>query len=96
MSDISPTRRALALAFAIVGAYYRWNGEDRYEIVGDDALNVLAETADSLDFGQVEGVIASPLKYFVGAILRDQNPEDLTYVDMVDSLAISIRVLTEA
>lgn len=96
VNQITPTRRALGIAFAIVGSWYRWNGEDRYEIIGDDALNVLAEAAAALDFRQVEGVIASPLNYFARAILHDENPEDLTYCEMIDSIAISIRVMTEA
>lgn len=94
VEQITPTRHALAIAFSIVGAWERWGGDDRYEIVGADALNVLALAADALDFGSIEGVIASPLKYYARAILHDENPEDLTYCEMIESLDVSIKVLT--
>lgn len=93
-AQITPTRHALAIAFAVVSSWNAWGGADRLEIVGDDALNVLAMAADQLDFAHIEGVIASPLKYYARAILHDENPEDLTYCEMIESLEISIKLLT--
>lgn len=94
IDQINPTRRALAIAFAIVSSWNAWGGDDRLEIVGDDALNMLALAADQLDFGHIEGVIASPLKYYARATIHDENPEDLTYCQMIESLDISIKILT--
>jgi len=94
VDQITPTRHALAIAFAIVSSWNAWGGEDRLEIVGDDTINVLALAADQLDFGHIEGVIASPLKYFACAVVHGQNPEDLTYCEMIGSLEVSIKILT--
>lgn len=93
MSDttLSPTKRALAYAQILVSTWATW--EDGKENILDDVLRVTCEGARSLDMHQVEGVIASPLNYFVRAYLDDENPEDLTYCEMMQSMNISIGLL---
>ncbi len=88
---MTPTKRALAYAQVLVTIWQIW--EDGKEDVLDDCLRVTCEAARQLDMHQVEGVIASPLNYFVRAFLDDDNPEDLTYAEMMDGMSISIGLL---
>lgn len=88
---MSPDKKALALAATIVSLWRTW--EDGNEDMQDDALRLAFEAVRTIDLHHVEGVIASPLNYFAMAYLDEHNPEDLTYSEMVESLAISIRLM---
>lgn len=90
-TTITPTKRALALAQILVTIWQAW--EDGKEDILDDALRVACEGARALDMHQVDGVIASPLNYFVRAYLDDENPEDLTYCEMMGGMSTSIGIL---
>jgi hypothetical protein len=90
-THISQERKALALAASVVALWATWS--DSNEDVQDDALRLAFEAADVLDFTQIDGVIASPLKYFARAYLNEENPEDLTFQEMADSLSVSIKIL---
>jgi hypothetical protein len=86
MTDLD--KKALGLAQTIVDL---WNGysdenSERTELAMRDAF----KEVEAMDLGMVDGVLASPLKYFARAYLNDENPEDLTYCEMTESLEISI------
>lgn len=91
VTHISQERKALALAASVVALWATWS--DSNADVQDDALRLAFEAADALDFTQIDGVIASPLKYFARAYLSEENPEDLTFQEMADSLSVSIKIL---
>ena len=66
------------------------NWSDANEIESDLALRQCAKDARALDLHQVDGVIASPLNYFVRAELDDENPEDLTFCEMFESIGTNV------
>jgi hypothetical protein len=86
-----PTDKAMAYAQILVTTWQVW--DDGKEDLLDDCLRVTCEAARALEMSQVEGVIASPLNYFVRVYLDDDNPEDLTYCEMMDSMSVSIGLL---
>jgi hypothetical protein len=94
-SSMSHNRRALAYAQILVTTWQIW--DDQNEDILDDVLRCACEGARTIDMHQVDGRIASPLNYFVGAYLDGHNPEDLTYCEMMDGMQTSIQLMrTEA
>ena len=90
-TTMSHNRKAVACAQLLVTTWANW--EDGNEDVLDDVLRMACENARAVDMHQVDGRIASPLNYFVGAYLDENNPEDLTYCEMMESMQASIRML---
>lgn len=91
MTDLD--QAAISIAQRIVAL---WNGySDENSLETDIAMREAAKEAIALDLRMVEGVIASPLKYYAMVELEDHNPEDLTICEMVESLEISIGLLTK-
>lgn len=71
-----------------------WNGySDANSEESDSAMRDTFKAVRALDLHQVDGVLASPLNYFARAFLDDDNPEDLTFAEMTESLEISIGIL---
>ena len=90
MTDLD--QKAVAIAQRIADL---WNGySDENSTETDLAMREAAKEAMALDLTQVDGVIASPLKYYAAVELEDSNPEDLTWCEMVESLEISIGLMT--
>ena len=87
---MTPDQKARALAFTFTAIWANWSDAD--ENASDDALRLTAEAVRALDLTQVDGVIASPLNYFTRAYLDDENPEDLTYDEMMQGLTISLSI----
>ncbi len=84
-------QKALALACNIVSL---WNGySDENSEQTDLAMRDTFKEAVAMDLHQVDGVLASPLNYFARAFLDDENPEDLTFCEMSESLEISIKLM---
>lgn len=88
---MTPTEKAKSLAAELVRIWAEWAGHDEEE--SDNAMRDACKEARTLDMHQVEGVIASPLNYFVRAYLDDENPEDLTYDEMMESMKIGLSLL---
>jgi hypothetical protein len=85
---MSPNQKARALAITLISIWASW--ADGHEDSRDDALRLCAEAVQAIDLAHVCGTIASPLNYFVRAYLLDENPEDLTYDEMMQGMAISL------
>jgi DNA (cytosine-5)-methyltransferase 1 len=66
------------LAVTLTSIWTAW--EDGREDELDNALHLVCLAVRDLDLHQVDGVLASPLNYFVRNYLDDDNPEDLTYL----------------
>ncbi|WP_454618359.1 hypothetical protein [Bradyrhizobium cenepequi] len=88
---MTPTQKAAAVASELVRIWADWSEND--EEASDNALRDACKEARAIDMHQVEGVIASPLNYFVRAYLDDENPEDLTYDEMMESMQIGLSLL---
>ncbi len=86
-------QKALTLAETIVALWKGYSDENSVET--ELAMREAFVEANGMDFAQVDGVLASPLKYFTWAYLSDYNPEDLTYAEMTESLEISIGLAKE-
>jgi hypothetical protein len=86
-------QKALLLARNIVMLWEGYSDENSEET--ESAMRDTFKEAMSLDMHSVEGIIASPLNYFAHAYLYDENPEDLTFCEMTESLAISIKLIDE-
>lgn len=91
MTDLD--QKAIAIAQKIADLWNNYSDENSVET--DLAMREAAKEAVALDLSMVEGVIASPLKYYAMVELEDHNPEDLTFCEMVESLEISIGILTK-
>lgn len=89
MSDLD--QKAVAIAQRIADLWNGYSDENSNET--DLAMREAFKEAQAMDLRQVDGVIASPLNYFARAFLNDENPEDLTYCEMVESLEISIGLM---
>lgn len=81
---------ALVLAQNIVDLWNNYSDENSEQT--DLAMRDACKEAQAMDLRQVDGLLASPLRYFARAFLEDDNPEDLTICEMVESLKISIQV----
>ena len=79
---------ATAHAVIFVSIWSSWTDGNADAL--DNALRLNAEAVRRLDLHQVAGNLASPLNYFVRAYLDEDNPEDLTYAEMMQSLEIAI------
>lgn len=86
--DWTSTRRALALAHIIVKLWETWADEN--EDIADDALRITLEQVRDIDLTGVDGTLAAPLNVFARAYLEDDNPEDLTFDEMIQSIEICI------
>lgn len=84
-------RKALILARNIVALWNGYSDENSEET--ESAMRDTFKEVVALDLKNVDGVLASPLNYFARAYLNDENPEDLTYQEMTDSLDISVGIL---
>lgn len=82
---------AIIVARKIVALWNNYSDENSAE--SDLAMRDAFKEALALDLTHVEGVIASPLKYFALAFVEDSNPEDLTFAEMTESLEISIGLM---
>lgn len=85
---MTPNQKARALAFTFTSIWAAWS--DNNEVASDDALRLTAEAVRAMDLHQVCGTLASPLNYFTRAYLDDENPEDLTYDEMMQGLTVSL------
>jgi hypothetical protein len=86
-------QKALAIARNVVSL---WNGySDDNSEESDLAMRDAFKAVEALDLHRVEGILASPLNYFARAFLNDENPEDLTFGEMSQSLEISIGLIDE-
>lgn len=85
--------KAIFIGDALVKLWAGWCDEKADEF--DTAMKLLVErAANELDLDAVDGRIAQPLNYFVGAYLREDNPEDLTYCEMLESVELGVKQLT--
>lgn len=82
------TQKARALAVTLTSIWAGWSDADADD--RDNAMRLAVEAVRSIDLHQVDGTISSPLNYFAMAYLDDHNPEDLTYDQMMQGLAISL------
>lgn len=87
----SAMRQARGLACTIVALWNGYSDENSHET--DIAMRDAFKEVDALDFSHVDGVIASPLRYFARAFLYEENPEDLTFAEMTESIEISLGIL---
>jgi hypothetical protein len=85
------TRKACDIGTEIVRIWSQWS--DATEVESELALSACVNEARTLDMHQIDGVISSPLNYFVRSQLDDENPEDLTWCEMIESIEISVKVL---
>ena len=83
--------QALIYARNIVRLWDEYSDENSEE--SDSAMRDTFKAVQGLDLHQVDGVLASPLNYFAQAFLTDENPEDLTFSEMAESIEISIGIL---
>lgn len=83
--------KAMILARNIVALWNGYSDENSEET--ESAMRDTFKEAVAMDLHQVDGVLSSPLNYFARAYLYDENPEDLTYSEMTESLAISIKIM---
>lgn len=86
MTDMD--KKALGLAQAVVGLWNAYSDENSEE--SDLAMREAFKEVAAMDMAKVDGVLASPLNYFARAFLNGENPEDLTFGEMTESLEISI------
>ncbi len=86
-------QKALILARNIVTLWNGYSDENSEET--ESAMRDTFKEAIAMDLHKVEGILASPLNYFARAYLTDENPEDLTYQEMTDSLEISVNLIDE-
>lgn len=84
-------QKACDLGAELVRLWENWS--DANEVESELAMRNRAKEIRALDLHQVDGVIASPLNYFVCAYMEDSNPEDLTISEMVDSLKVSLSIM---
>jgi len=83
--------KALILARNIVNL---WNGySDANSEETESAMRDTFKEVVSMDLKSVDGVLASPLNYFARAFLYEENPEDLTFSEMSDSIQVSLDIL---
>lgn len=87
-SIADPTRKARALAHIIVKLWATWS--DQNEDIADDGLRLTLEQVRALDLRQVDGTLSAPLNVFARAYLDQDNPEDLTFGQMIESIEICI------
>lgn len=85
---MTPTQTARALAITLTSLWAAWS--DQNEDDRDNAMRLALEAVRKVDLHQVEGTISSPLGYFAQAYLDEHNPEDLTFDEMLQSLAVSL------
>jgi len=85
---MTPDKKARALAVTFLSIWNAW--ADEHEDSRDDALRLTCEAVRAMDLHQVDGTLASPLNYFTCAYLDEFNPEDLTYDEMMQGMAISL------
>jgi hypothetical protein len=85
-------KKACDLAAEIVRIWENWS--DGNEEASDNALRDCAKDIRTIDLHQVDGVIASPLNYFTRAYLDDDNPEDLTFCEMMDGMKVALGLMT--
>jgi hypothetical protein len=86
-------QKALILARNIVTLWNGYSDENSEET--ESAMRDTFKEAIAMDLHKVEGILASPLNYFARAYLTDENPEDLTFQEMTDSLEISVNLIDE-
>lgn len=74
---------------ALVKLWADWTDDKSDEF--DDAMKALVLRARGLAYDTIDGRIAQPLNYFVGAYLEGDNPEDLTYCEMLESIDVGVK-----
>jgi hypothetical protein len=84
-------KQAVSLAETLVNLWDNYGQVS--EAQSDLDMRDCCKELRKLDLREVDGVIASPLNYFVRAYLDDENPEDLTYGEMIESISISLGLL---
>lgn len=85
---LDATRKALALAVTLTSVWAAWNDDDAHAL--DDALRIACEGVQSLDRANIPGNLISPLRYFALSYLEESNLEDLTYDEMLGSIAVAL------
>ncbi len=83
--------RAKELGAELVRLWANYSDENSVET--DLAMRETTKMIRALDLHQVDGVLASPLNYWTRAELDDENPEDLTFCEMIDSIEISLGLI---
>lgn len=84
-------QKARELGAELVRIWENWSDENEHD--SEIALRDTAKEVRALDLHHVDGVLASPLNYFVRSHLDDENPEDLTISEMIESIKISLSLL---
>lgn len=82
---------ALNIAKEIASLWANYSDDNSTQT--DLSMRDYFKQAEAIDLDCVDGVLASPLKYFARAFLHDENQEDLTFCEMAESLEISIGIL---
>lgn len=69
------------------------NYSDENSIQTDLEMREATKEIRALGLDHVDGVLASPLNYWTRAELDDENPEDLTFCEMLESVRISLKIM---
>lgn len=85
--------KAKELGAELVRLWNNYSDENSNET--DLAMRETTKEIRALDLRQVDGVLASPLNYWTRAELDDENPEDLTFCEMIESIEISLGLMRE-